>query len=151
MKKVTIDDVAKRAGVSKGTVSAVINEKNIVQPSTRQAVLAAMKDLHYRPRGSARNLKNPAAKYNSIGLLIRELDNPFYTGIALGVTESANSKGYLVFIASSEGHMNNEEIARNFSGKDIKGAIIGPVIEETTEIDHLFRLTMVNTFLGYGG
>lgn len=145
MKKVTIDDVAKRAGVSKGTVSAVINEKNIVQPETRQTVLAAMKELHYRPRGSARNLKNPAAKYNSIGLLIRELDNPFYTGIALGVTEYANSKGYLVFIASSEGdHMYEEKITQSFSGKEIKGAIIAPVLEGIAEIEHLFRLKMIN-------
>jgi LacI family transcriptional regulator len=145
VKKVTIDDVAKRAGVSNGTVSAVINEKNIVKSETRKAVLNAMKELNYRPRGSARNLKNTAAEHSSIGLLIRELDNPFYTAIALGVMEYASSKGYLVIIASSEGdHTYEEKITQSFSDKDIKGAIIAPVLEGTAEIEHLFRLKMIN-------
>jgi LacI family transcriptional regulator len=145
VKKITIDDVAKKASVSKGTVSAVINQKNIVHLETRDAVLRAMKELNYRPRGSARNLKNPSVQYQSIGLLIRELDNPFYTGIALGVRDYASSKGYLVLIASSEGdHTYEEKITQSFSGKDIKGAIIAPVLEGMAEIEHLFRLKMIN-------
>ena len=144
MKKVTIDDVAKRAGVSKGTVSAVINEKTTVSAESRKAVLSAMKELNFRPRGSARNLKNASTEPN-IGLLMRELDNPFYTAIALGVIEYAKSKGYLVLIASSEGdHTYEEMITRSFSSKDIKGAIIAPVLEGTAEIEHLFRLKMIN-------
>lgn len=144
MKKVTIDDVAERAGVSKGTVSAVINDKNTVTAETRKAVLSAMKELHYRPRGSARNLKNTSSQ-QSIGLLIRELDNPFYTAIALGVIAYASSKGYMVLIASSEGNHNYEEqITNSFSKKDIKGAIIAPVLEGTAEIEHLFRLKVIN-------
>jgi LacI family transcriptional regulator len=145
MKMVTIDDVAKKAGVSKGTVSAVINQKNIVHVETRDAVIRAMKELNYRPRGSARNLKNPLVQYRSIGLLVRELDNPFYTGIALGVMEYASNKGYLVLVASSEGdHKYEEKITQSFTGKDIKGAIIAPVLEGMAEIEHLFRLKMIN-------
>ena len=145
MKKITIDDIAKKAGVSKGTVSAVLNQKNIVHAKTRDSVLRAMKELTYRPRGSARNLKNPSVQFPSIGLLIRELDNPFYTGIALGVREYASSRGYLVLAASSEGdHTYEEEITDSFTAKDIKGAIIAPVLEGTAEIEHLFRLKMIN-------
>ncbi len=145
MKKVTIGDVAKRAEVSIGTVSAVLNEKNTVKPETRKIVLSTMKELNYRPHGSARNLKNADAYSDSIGLLVRELDNPFYTAIALSVMEYAKSKGYLVVIASSEGdHTYEEKITHGFSGKDIKGAIIAPVLEGTTEIEHLFRLRMIN-------
>jgi LacI family transcriptional regulator len=145
LNKVTIDDVARRAGVSIGTVSAVINEKNIVKAETRKAVLIAMKELNYRPRGSARNLKNTSTEFGNIGLLVRELDNPFYTAIALGVREYANLKGYLVIIASSEGdHTYEEKTTHGFSGKDIKGAIIAPVLEGTAEIEHLFRLKMIN-------
>lgn len=145
MSKVTIDDVARRAGVSKGTVSAVINEKHTVRQETRQAVLSAMKELHYRPRGSARNLKSPTTGSASIGLLVRELDNPFYTGIALGVMEHAKSKGYFVSIASLEGdHTYEEKITQSFSHRDIKGAIIAPVLEGAAEINHLFRLKMIN-------
>ena len=60
MKKITIVDVAKRAGVSKGTVSAVINAKNTVKPATRNHILEVMKELNFRPKGVARNLKNGA-------------------------------------------------------------------------------------------
>lgn len=145
MKKVTIDDVAKHAGVSIGTVSAVINEKNFVRPETRKTVLNTMKELNYRPRGSARNLKTTSTENNSIGLLIRELDNPFYTALALGVMEYARKKEYLVVIVSSEGdHKYEEKITQSFSDKDIKGAIIAPVLEGTAEIEHLFRLKMIN-------
>ena len=145
MKKTTIADVAKRAEVSIGTVSAVLNEKNSVKLETRKIVLNAIKELNYRPHGNARNLKNTDLYTDSIGLLIRELDNPFYTAIALGVIEYAKSKKYLVNIASSEGdHTFEEKIIKGFSGKDIKGAIIAPVLEGTAEIEHLFTLKMIN-------
>ena len=57
MNKITINDVAKRAGVSKVTVSAVINDKNCVRPVTRDLVLNVMKELNFRPKGMARILK----------------------------------------------------------------------------------------------
>jgi DNA-binding LacI/PurR family transcriptional regulator len=145
VKKVTISDVAKRAGVSLGTVSAVINEKNTVKPETRKAVLRAVKELNYRPWGSARRGDNKAERLWTISFLVRELDNPFYTAIALGAMEYARSKGYLVIIASSEGdHKLEEKITETFLGKDIKGAIIAPVLEGKAEIEHLFRLRKLN-------
>ena len=57
VKEITIGDIAKRAGVSKGTVSAVLNEKKVVKPSTRENILQIMRALNYRPKGFARNLK----------------------------------------------------------------------------------------------
>ena len=145
MQKVTIGDVAGHAHVSIGTVSAVLNDKKTVKAETRKVVLNAIKELNYRPHGSARNLKAAESSFDSIGLLIRELDNPFYTAVALGVMEYAGSKGYIVSIASSEGnHESEEKIIRSFSGKDIKGAIIAPVLEGTSEIEHLFKLRMIN-------
>jgi DNA-binding LacI/PurR family transcriptional regulator len=145
MKKVTITDVARRAGVSIGTVSAVINRKNTVKTETRGAVFEAIKELNYRPQGSARTLKNKSTDRGSIGLLVRELDNPFYMAVASGVRQYASDKGYLVVIASSEGdHAYEEEVTRNFTHTDRKGAIIAPVLEGTAEIEHLFRLKMIN-------
>ena len=145
MKKSTIDDIARKAGVSKGTVSAVINQKSTVNAGTRELVLDAMRQLNYSPRGSARNLRRMDSGVSSIGLLVREVDNPFYTSLALGVMEYANDKGYLVFIASSEGdHDYEDKLTDSFSSKDIKGAIIAPVLEGTAEIEHLFELKMIN-------
>jgi DNA-binding LacI/PurR family transcriptional regulator len=81
IKKITIEDIAKRARVSQGTVSAVIHAKNTVKSATRDYILEVMKESNYRPKGIARNLKN-ANQENSIGLIIKDLSSPFYTSIA---------------------------------------------------------------------
>ena len=144
MKKITIEDVAKRAGVSKGTVSAVINAKNTVKSATRNHILEVMKELNFRPKGVARNLKN-GAKDKSIGIIIKDLNYPFYTSIASGVKEYANSRGYSVVVSSSENdHECEKKFSNFFSAKDIKGTIIAPIVEGTAEIEHLFKLKMIN-------
>ncbi len=144
MKKITIVDVAKRAGVSKGTVSAVINAKKTVKPTTRNHVLEVMKELHFRPKGVARNLRNGDLD-KSIGIIIKDLNYPFYTSIAIGAKEYANSMGYSVIVSSSENnHEDEKKITHLFSAKDIKGAIIAPIVEGAAEIEHLFRLKMIN-------
>jgi len=144
MKKVTIEDVAKKAGVSKGTISAVINAKNSVKPQTRDNILSVMKELNFRPKGVARNLKN-GSQDKSIGIIIKDLNYPFYTAIASGVREYAKSKGYSVIVTSSENdHEYEKKLSHLFSAKDIKGIIIAPIVAGAVEIEHLFRLKMIN-------
>ena len=144
MKRITIEDIAKRARVSQGTVSAVINAKNTVKPATRDYILEVMKESNYRPKGIARNLKN-ANQEKSIGLIIKDLTYPFYTFIARGVSEYANSKGYSVVVSSSnDNHECEKNLTHLFSSKDIKGVIIAPVVEGSAEIEHLFKLKMIN-------
>ena len=144
MKKITIEDVAKRAGVSKGTVSAVINAKNTVKAITRDHILAVMKEMNFRPKGVARNLKNSSQDKN-IGVIIKDLNYPFYTAIATGAKEYASSKGYSVIVASSDDdHECEKKLTHLFSTKDIKGTIIAPIVAGTAEIEHLFKLKMIN-------
>jgi LacI family transcriptional regulator len=144
VKKITIEDVAKRAGVSKGTVSAVINAKTTVKPATRNHILEVMKELNFRPKGVARNLKN-GNQDKTIGIIIKDLNYPFYTSIATGAKEYANSKGYSLIVTSSDSnHEREKNFSHLFSTKDIKGAIIAPVVEGAAEIEHLFRLKMIN-------
>ena len=144
MKKITIEDVAKKAGVSKGTVSAVINAKTSVKPETRDIILKVMKESNFRPKGVARNLKN-GTQDKSIGIIIKDLNYPFYTAVASGAKEYANTKGYSVIITSSDdNHECEKKLSYLFSTKDIKGIIIAPVVEGTAEIEHLFKLKMIN-------
>ncbi len=144
LKKITIEDVAKRARVSKGTVSAVINARDTVKPVTRDHILEVMKELNFRPKGIARNLKN-GGQEKSIGIIIKDMHYPFYTSIAAGATEYATSKGYSVIVASSDDdHKCEKRLSHLFSAKDIKGTIIAPVVEGTAEIEHLFKLKMIN-------
>lgn len=144
MKRITIEDVAKRAGVSKGTVSAVINAKTTVKPRTRDHILEVMKELNFRPRGGARNLKI-SMQDKSIGIIIKDINYPFYTSIATGAKEYANTKGYSVVVTSSEdNHEREKRLSHFYSTKDIRGTIIAPIVEGTAELEHLFKLNMIN-------
>jgi DNA-binding LacI/PurR family transcriptional regulator len=85
------------------------------------------------------NLKN-GSQEKSIGIIIKDLNYPFYTSIATGVKKYANSKGYSVLVTSSENdHEYEKKFSHFFSAKDIRGAIIAPIIEGTSEIEHLFK------------
>ncbi len=140
----SISDVAREAGVSIGTVSAVINGKSTVKSSTRQRVTRAIKELNFRPQGKAQNLKNSEDRRN-IALVIKQLDNPFYTAVAKGVKEYAESRGYILFMTTSENdHQQEERITNLLTNKDTNGAIIAPVLDGDAEIEHLFQLKMFN-------
>jgi DNA-binding LacI/PurR family transcriptional regulator len=103
-----------------------------------------MKKLNFRPKGVARNLKN-GLQDKSIGIIIKDLNYPFYTSIATGAKEYASSKGYSVIITSSDDdHECEKKFSHLFSAKDIKGMIMAPIVEGTAEIDHLFKLKMIN-------
>lgn len=144
MKKITITDIAKKAGVSNGTVSAVINQKNTVNPGTRDHVVNVMKSLNYKPKTYSKLVKNDSEN-KSIGLIIKDINYPFYTAIASGVKEYANSQGYSVVITSSQNcHENEKKLSYLFVSKDIKGSIIAPIIEGSAEIEHLFKLKMMD-------
>ena len=145
MKKVdetTIQDIAKSAGVSKATVSAVLNSKNTARPSTREKILQVAEALHYHPKTMVGIPKYGDAE-RVIGIIVKELNYPFYTTIAEGATEYANSKGYSLIVASSDyNHEREKKFTRLFSAKGIKGTIIAPLIEGNSEIEHLLKLQM---------
>ena len=96
MKRVTINDVAKLAGVSKSTVSHVLNQTRFVEDETRQKVLGAVTDLGYRPSNIARSLVSKRTK--TAGLLVSDVGNPFYHEVIHGVEEVALANGYSIFL-----------------------------------------------------
>jgi LacI family transcriptional regulator/LacI family repressor for deo operon, udp, cdd, tsx, nupC, and nupG len=144
MKDTTIEDVAEHAGVSKSTVSAVINDRDVVKDTTRQRVLDAIETLNYRPRGSARRgFKSPSGQ--SLGFVIKEADNPYYSEIQVGIQEVASEHGYMTFVSSSEGRFDDEKrIVKQFSNKDLDGLIITPILNEDTDLSHIFDLQRNN-------
>lgn len=144
MKDVTIDDVAEHAGVSKSTVSAVLNDRDVVKDTTRQRILDAIEALDYRPRGSARRgFKAPSGK--SIGFVIKEADNPYYSETLVGIQEVAHEKGFLTYVSSSEGELDTEQqLIKQFANKDLNGLIITPILNGDTDLSHLFDLKRNN-------
>ena len=99
-------DVAELAGVSLGTVSNVLNGLSSVSDENCSRVNDAVQKLNYRPNHAARTLKTKKSK--SIGLLIPEIENPFYAEFARGVEDELNELGYNIFLCNSDRNPNKE-------------------------------------------
>jgi DNA-binding LacI/PurR family transcriptional regulator len=96
----TIGDVAKAAGVSKSTVSRVLNNRtHHMADETHEKVLQAIQELHYHPSSIARSLVSK--KTLSVGLLISDVANPFYPEVIQGVEDIALKHGYQVFLSNT--------------------------------------------------
>ncbi len=85
---VTSQDIANVAGVSRATVSAVINNKKIVNIETRKKVLRTIKELNYRPDNIARSLKMKSTR--TIGVIIPDISNPIFSYAVKGIENYAN-------------------------------------------------------------
>jgi len=95
----TIKDVAKRANVSTTTVSHVINKTRFVAEETRNAVWAAIKELHYSPSAVARSLKVNHTK--SIGLLATSSEAAYFAEIIEAVEKNCFQKGYTLILGNA--------------------------------------------------
>lgn len=100
MKRVTIEDVAKAAGVSRQTVSRAINDKDEISPETRDRVLAAVQQLGYRPNRLAQGMVTQ--RTSTVGLVVPDITNPFFPEVARGVQDKARQNDYNMFLCNTE-------------------------------------------------
>lgn len=96
MKRVTIHDVALRAGVSSSTVSRVLNSQATISSETKQRVREACRALNYIPDAAARGLSGHIT--HTIGLVVSDISNPFFSGLCTAVEEAAARHGYRVLL-----------------------------------------------------
>jgi LacI family transcriptional regulator/LacI family repressor for deo operon, udp, cdd, tsx, nupC, and nupG len=136
---ITIRDVARLAGVSKATVSAVLNNRPGISSTTRQKVLDVVKKLNYRPSQIARSLS--VQKTKSIGLVIKEIDNPFFAKIMRGVFDRCSDKGYTVLLGSSELSPDKEiQSVETLINQRVDGLILSPLQGENNDLSYLADL-----------
>jgi LacI family transcriptional regulator len=96
----TIKDVAKAAGVSTATVSAVVNESAYVSPALRARVLEAIRDLGFAPSQMARNLRN--GKSELIAVVVADLSNPFYARVVCAAEAAVAAWGFSLIVFNSD-------------------------------------------------
>jgi LacI family transcriptional regulator len=100
MDNTSIIDVAKLAGVSITTVSRIMNNaSHPVSEEKRKRVLKAIEELNYTPNKAAQHLKNRSS--DIIGLIVRDISDPYFGGIAKGVTDRASQLGYLSLVCDT--------------------------------------------------
>ena len=101
IKRATLEDVARLAGVAPMTVSRTINGHPYVAEDTAKRVRAAIRRLDYRPNHAARMLTGQLSR--SIGLIVPDIADTFFSVIIRAVQETARESGYLVWLAASDG------------------------------------------------
>lgn len=122
-----IYDVAKQAGVSVATVSAVINSSSYVSPALRDKVERAITSLHYSPNLLARSLAQ--RKTHTIGVLIPDITNPFFPEIVRGAEDKAKEAGYTIILGNSDNQLSKEEVYLNlFLSKRVDGILLAKAI-----------------------
>ncbi len=131
--KAKIQDVAELAGVSLGTVSAVLNEKGRVAAATRDRVQAAIAQLGYRPDLYASNLARRQTQ--TLGLLVSNLQNPFFAETAQAIEEEAARRGFQISLMAS----NFSPAQHRTAVRQLLGARIAGLAVMTSEHDEIAR------------
>lgn len=140
---ITIDDVAREAGVSAMTVSRVVNKEQNVREKTRQTVLEAIERMNYLPNSAARNLA--AGEATHIGLLYANPSAAYLSQFLVGALERARTGGLHLMIEPCVGSDAAElaEVARRFGRAGVDGVILPPPLSESVSI--LTELALANT------
>lgn len=121
----TIRDIARLAGVSVATVSGVLNNKPTIKPKLVERVRKAMDALDYHPDHVARSLR--VRRTRTVGIIIPDVTNPFFTDVIRGVEQEAQSSGYSVILCDS--NEDSELERRNLStllSRRVDGVLLAP-------------------------
>ena len=126
--RATIVDVARRAGVSKSTVSLVLGGSSLVAEATRERVTEAMAELGYIYHRGAATLRG--AKSGVLGMVINDLSNPFYVELAIGIEQACQGAGFVPFLANSaEDPVRQQEVIRSMREHGAAGLVLAPAID----------------------
>ncbi|WP_153723653.1 LacI family DNA-binding transcriptional regulator [Sporosarcina cascadiensis] len=129
--KVTVIDIAKKAGVSQSTVSKVLNNYPTISKETREKVLDAIKELEFYPDLVARSLVTKKTK--TIGLIVGDISNPFFSETAKVVITDAREQEIDVIISDTDYRLENLELAlRNMVGRRVDGILVASVDRRDT-------------------
>jgi LacI family fructose operon transcriptional repressor len=149
---VGIKDVAIAAGVSTATVSRVLSNGLHVRPEVRERVMATVERLGYRPNLVARNLRSQQS--STIGLIVSDISNPFFTAISRAVEDTAYEQGFSVLLCNTDENPEKEAIYLNLMRDTaVAGAIMSPtrqIIANFADSNLPFPIVVVDRSISNG-
>ena len=136
--KVTIKQIAKLAGVAPSTVSRALSTDPKTSPDTIKKISELARDLNYYPDSLAKGLREK--KTRTVGIILNDLNNPFYTEVLSSIGESLNERGYSMIVSYS--NYENEREKKNILSmlsKRVDGIIISPIDDKSKNIEFLIQ------------
>src|SRR5580658_5335975 len=127
----SLTDVARAAAVSIATVSRVISHPEKVAPETQMRVRQAMLALDYQPNRVARRLRQRGGKRHLLGLIIPDIQNPFFAEIARGVEDAASASNYALLLCNSDENPEKERFYIDVMRDESVDGIVLPPFDET--------------------
>jgi len=135
--RITLTDVARHAGVSRATVSLVLRDSPLVAAETRARVQASAKAVGYLYNRGAATLRGSGTK--TIGLLVTEIDNPFFAELTAGVSAALDASDYIAFLATTEESLERQDrTIQRLREHGVDGLILCPAV--TTGAERIARL-----------
>lgn len=138
-KNITIGEIARLAGVSKTTVSRVLSGKtNLVKDETLENISKIIKEQNYKPSIIARSLRTKKTKL--IGLIIADIENPFYSRVAKGILDEAEKLNYTIIISNSNHSTSLEKkLLDTFINRQVEGLLLATIKLEENMVRILQR------------
>ncbi|MEO3785597.1 LacI family DNA-binding transcriptional regulator [Actinocorallia sp. B10E7] len=134
--RASIREVARRAGVSVGTVSNVLNRPDVVAEATRVRVLTAIEELGFVRNEAARTLRQGSGR--TLGVIVEDIANPYFTDLARGAEDASNTGGYDLIWCTSDGSPEKERRRLDFlEQQGVSGIIITPVALDADRVARL--------------
>ncbi|MBO9691324.1 LacI family DNA-binding transcriptional regulator [Chryseobacterium sp.] len=141
MKRSSIKDIAKMAGVSVATVSYVLNRKEgqRISEETQKKILEIAETINYTPNKIAKSLKTSKTKL--LGLIVADISNEFYSHIARNLEDKALKLGYTLIIGSSDENADKfKKLTELFSQQQVDGMIVAPVAGSEKTLENLINI-----------
>ncbi|WP_407496525.1 LacI family DNA-binding transcriptional regulator [Pseudooceanicola sp. MF1-13] len=136
--KITIKDVARKAGVSVGTASRAMNGAPGVLARTRDVVHAAAREMGYQPNAAARALRSRSSRL--IGCLFSDLENPLYARLFNSLQDRLADEGFVTLITASSSKVDRERRAiQTFAERGLDAIVIAPGHQDDPELLQMLR------------
>lgn len=137
---VSMNEVAKRAGVSIATVSRVLNNSQSVNEETRLKILKAIKELKYQPSRVAKRLRSKSGSSNLIGVLVPDIRNPFYVDVLMGIEDIAYKNNYAIIMCNFGQDEKKEAMYLDIlESEAIDGLIAAPATEHDQRLNKIVK------------